>query len=116
MMATTAADALAFGTLRGELDGWRLSLEAANKSPRTVQSYSETVGQLGDYLAAKGMPRAVENIRREHVEGWLRDMREAGKSEATIALRYRSVRVFFRFLTDEEVIPASPMAKMHSPK
>jgi site-specific recombinase XerD len=116
MMATTAADALAFGTLRGELDGWRLSLEAANKSPRTVQSYSETVGQLADYLAAKGMPRAVENIRREHIEGWLRDMREAGKSEATIALRYRSVRVFFRFLTDEEVIPASPMAKMHSPK
>jgi site-specific recombinase XerD len=116
MMGNTTADALAFGLLRGELDGWRLSLEAANKSPRTVQSYSETVDQLDDYIVAKGMPRAVENIRREHIEGWLRDMREAGRSEATIALRYRSLRVFFRFLEDEEVIPASPMAKMHSPK
>jgi site-specific recombinase XerD len=115
-MGTSAADALAFGTLRGELDGWRLSLEAAGKSPRTVQSYTETVLQLADYLAAKGMPRAVENIRREHIEGWLRDLREAGRSEATIALRYRSLRVFFHFLTDEEVIAASPMAKMHSPK
>jgi site-specific recombinase XerD len=114
--ATTTADTLQFGTLRGELDGWRLSLEAGNKSPRTLQSYSETVEQLADFLAAKRMPQAVENVKREHVEAWLKDLREAGRSEATIGLRFRSLRPFWNYLVDEEIIPVSPMAKMHGPK
>src|SRR5664280_1955167 len=114
--ATTTAGDLQFGTLRGELDGWRLSLEAGNKSPRTLQSYSETVEQLADYLSRHGMPQSVENVRREHIESWLKDLRETGRSEATIGLRFRSLRPFWRYLTDEEIIPASPMAKMRSPK
>ena len=115
-MTMSTTDTLVFGTIRGEVDGFRLSLGAGNKSPRTIQSYIETVNQLGSYLIAAGMPTAVENIRREHIEAYIRDLIDKGRSEATVGLRYRSLRVFFNFLADEEIIPVSPMAKMHSPK
>jgi len=115
-MTTTTADALAFGTIRGELDGFRLHLEAENKSPRTIQSYGESVLGLADFLAGMGMPQQVENVRREHIEAYLRDLSEKGRREATIALRYRSLRVFWNFVVSEDVIATSPMVRMHSPK
>ena len=115
-MAQILADALTFGTIRGELDGFRLHLEAENKSPRTVQSYTETVKQLADFLAGAGMPTQVPNIRREHVEAYIRNLMGVGRSEATVGLRYRSLRVFFNYMVAEDLVPVSPMAKMHSPR
>jgi site-specific recombinase XerD len=115
-MAQILADTLTFGTIRGELDGFRLHLEAENKSPRTVQSYTETVEQLADFLAGAGMPTQVPNIRREHVEAYIRNLMGVGRSEATVGLRYRSLRVFFNYMVAEDLVPVSPMAKMHSPK
>jgi hypothetical protein len=47
-----------------------LSLPAANKRPNTIKSYLEAVEQLDAFLAARGMPRDVANIRREHVESF----------------------------------------------
>jgi len=115
-MGSTTADSLAFGTIRAELDGWRLSLEAGNKSRRTVQSYLETAEQFADFLADRGMPQAIDAIRREHIEAWLTDMADRGRSEATRGLRYRSLRVFWSWAVSEDLVPASPMARMHSPK
>ncbi|MGD0409605.1 MAG: tyrosine-type recombinase/integrase [Candidatus Limnocylindrales bacterium] len=115
-MAQILADTLTFGTIRSELDGFRLHLEAENKSPRTVQSYTETVEQLADFLAGAGMPTQVPNIRREHVEAYIRNLMGVGRSEATVGLRYRSLRVFFNYMVAEDLVPVSPMAKMHSPK
>lgn len=104
------------GDIRAELRGFADHLDAQNRSPRTIQSYTESVGQLAAFLAVQGMPRSPTGIRREHIEAWLVDLRRSGRSEATAALRYRSCRVFFRFLVDDEVIARSPMDRMAAPK
>jgi site-specific recombinase XerD len=103
------------GTLRGELPDFRQHLEAERKSPRTIESYTDSVAQLADFLARAGMPTAAERIHREHVEAYLVDLARNGRSASTVALRFRSLRVFWNYLVAEEIVPASPMAKMHAP-
>jgi hypothetical protein len=48
------------------LDSWVIHLRASNRSRKTIETYTEAVGQLAAFLAERGMPTAVHAIRREH--------------------------------------------------
>lgn len=96
------------------LDSYVLHMRAANKSPRTVETYTEAVGQLDAFLAGQGMPRQVAHIKREHVESFIADLLTRWKP-ATANNRYRGCRSFFGWLVEEGEITASPMAKMRPP-
>jgi len=96
------------------LNSFARHLRAGNRSPNTIRAYSEGVRQLDAFLAAKGMPRAVAGIRREHVEAFIEDM-VARLRPASAANRYRSLQQFFRWCVDEGEIRESPMAKMQPP-
>ncbi|HUG29249.1 MAG TPA: tyrosine-type recombinase/integrase [Candidatus Limnocylindria bacterium] len=89
-------------------------LRAANKSPLTIKSYTEAIRQLDAFLAARGMPRAVAVVRREHLETFIEDQL-ARLRPASAANRYRSLQQFFRWLVDEGEIRDTPMAKMKPP-
>ena len=89
-------------------------LRAGNKAPATIKGYLSAVELLDRFLAAAGMPRAVADIRREHIESFVEDQL-ARLTPASAANRYRSLQQFFRWLDDEGEIPSSPMARMHPP-
>ena len=63
-------------TIHDLIPSFRLSLEAQNKSPKTVKSYLEAVGLLADYLTRQGMPQEMGYIKREHVEAFIADQLE----------------------------------------
>ena len=109
-----AASAASVGHLAALLPSWRRHLRAENKSPRTIQSYEEAATLFAAFLAAEGLPTAVEDIRRAHVEAWLDHLIRLHKP-ATVANRYRSLQQLFRWLEDEEELSRSPMAKMRPP-
>src|SRR5438034_6415745 len=90
------------------------SLKAANRSPRTVQSYTEAAEQLADFLVRAGMPTAVSAVAREHVEAFIVDLQSRFRT-TTVAVRFRSLQQLFKWLAEEGEIPASPMARMHAP-
>src|SRR3954470_16876601 len=79
---------------------FKRSLQAENKSPRTIQAYTEAVRLFGTFLATRGMPTDVANIRREHVEAFIADILARWKP-ATAHARYRSLHSFFKWLADE---------------
>lgn len=60
------------------------------------------------------MPTRVASIRREHVEHFLAELFER-VSPATVAKHYRSLQQLFKFLVDDDEIPASPMERMAPP-
>jgi site-specific recombinase XerD len=111
----TTRAGLVFGTIEAELPRFAQHLRAERRSPATIRSYLESARLLGEYLAAKGMPTTLPAIRREHIEAFLADLAAAGRRPATVALRYRSLRVFFGWLVDEDAIERSPMERMKSP-
>lgn len=57
------------------------------------------------------MPRAVADVRREHVESFIEDQLTRLKP----ANRYRSLQQFFKWLADDGEIEASPMARVKPP-
>jgi len=90
-------------------------LRAENKAPSTITTYSKAIVQLGDFLAAAGMPTKPAGIRREHLESFLIDLQERGQRPATVSQRFRSLQQFFKWLRDEGEIKESPMANMKPP-
>jgi site-specific recombinase XerD len=96
------------------LPSFQRSLRAANRSPRTVQSYTEAAEQLADFLVRAGMPQAVGSIRREHVEAFIVDL-QARFRTTTVAVRFRSLQQLFKWLAEEGEIESSPMARMRVP-
>lgn len=112
-MTTTGAPS-GVRQLSALLGSWRLHLEAVNLSPRTVRGYTDDCALFIAFLADKGMPTAVADIKREHVEAFIAAELER-TSASSAATRYRSLPQSFRWLDDEGEIDASPMAKMRKP-
>ena len=102
-------------TLDAAKASFRRHLRAANKAPRTIQTYLDALDHFARFLAADGMPTDVGLIRAEHVEAWLVRLQDDGRRAASVANRYRSLQQFFRWLADEEEIADSPMARMKPP-
>jgi site-specific recombinase XerD len=88
-------------------------LRAENKAERTIHTYVEALGQLATHLQAAGRD-GLASARTEDVEAFLGALL-AHRKPGTAANRYRSLRVFYRWLEDEGEIPASPMAKLKPP-
>jgi site-specific recombinase XerD len=108
------------GTKVGDLAAYRRSFErtlrAANRSPRTVETYLEAIDQFCDFLSRQGMPTAAANVTREHIEAYLVELLDLGRAPATVSNRFRALQQFFKFLVDEGEVTASPMARMTRPR
>ncbi|MFC1935531.1 tyrosine-type recombinase/integrase [Chloroflexota bacterium] len=90
-------------------------LRAENLSPRTQETYTESVRQFTRFLAAKGMPQDLGKIRREHIETFIEDLLARWKP-ATANNRYRGLQAFWKWAVDEGEIKESPMARMKPPR
>jgi len=102
-------------TVLALLPSWRRHMRAVNLAPRTVQSYLETAQQFAAYLLTAALPHDVAAIRRPHVEQYLEHL-AAHYRPATAAIRYRSLRQFFRWAVEEGEVLSSPMAGLRQPR
>jgi hypothetical protein len=68
---TDRVAAPAAGDLTVLLPSWELSLRAANKAPRTIQTYMESARQFLAFLVEHGIRTDAATITREHVELWI---------------------------------------------
>jgi len=94
---------------------FRLSLEAENKSPRTVKCYMEALNQLVRFLRERGMPTAAPAIRREHIEAFIADQLARWKP-ATANNRYRALQAFWKWAVEEGEVRESPMRNTRPPR
>lgn len=102
------------GHIESLISSWARSLRAANRSPKTQETYLEAAHQLADFLRRHGMPAEVAKIRREHIEAYIEDLLARWKP-ATASNRYRALVRFFAYLVEEGEIVESPMARMTPP-
>lgn len=103
-----------FGAL---LAGFALSLRAENKSSRTVERYSISVAQFGDWLESRSVADDPESLSqaRDEIRAFLDDTLTT-RSASTARNRYSCLRQFYRWLVEEEEIDRSPMADMRPPQ
>lgn len=106
--------ATAAGDLAALLPSWELSLRAANKAPRTVETYLESARQFLDFLVDRGVRTHAATITREHVELWIEAILERAKP-GTASVRFRALQRLFGWLEEEGDIAISPMTRMSPP-
>ena len=106
--------ATSFASYLTLVESYRRSLRSENKSPRTITAYDEAHRLFSAFLEAQGMPQDVPHIRREHVETFLADL-HTRYMPATVANRYRALKVFFQWAVEEGEITQSPMRNVRAP-
>jgi site-specific recombinase XerC len=94
---------------------FRRTLEAENKSPRTIEAYIDAVRLLATYCQAHGHPVLTGELRREHIQELIADQLVRWKP-ATAHNRYRSLHAFFKGAVAEDDLEVSPMDGMRPPQ
>ena len=94
---------------------FRRTLEAENKSPRTIEAYTDAVRLLATYCQAHGHPVLAGELQREHVQEFIADQLARWKP-ATAHNRYRGLHAFFKWAVAEGDLQASPMDGMKPPQ
>jgi site-specific recombinase XerD len=90
-------------------------LEAENKSPRTIEAYTDAVRLLASYCQANGHPVLAGELRREHIQEFIADQLARWKP-TTAHNRYRGLHAFFKWAVAEGDLAASPMDGMRPPQ
>lgn len=109
---------------------YRLSLEAANGSPKTFQGYSDILRRFFGFLKKKGHINSVSDIGREEVRVYIRSLQNAkrwpnrpqnsedrGKlSPVTVQDHVRAIKAFWSWLFDNGYIKKNILVKYPLPK
>jgi site-specific recombinase XerC len=94
---------------------FRRTLEAENKSPRTIEAYTDAVRLLATYCQAHGQPVLAGELQRQHVQAFISDQLAHWKP-ATAHNRYRGLHAFFKWAVAEGELEANPMDRMKPPQ
>lgn len=100
------------------LESWTLALESANKSPKTIRSYTDVARRFITYLTENALPCDAERVTAEHVRAFLVGERER-TSPASADAAWRNLHVFFGWLTSDEIgerTSPSPVLKTDRPQ
>ena len=79
---------------------FRRTLEAENKSPRTIEAYTDAVRLLATYCQAHGHTILAGELRREHLQEFIADQLARWKP-TTAHNRYRGLHAFFKWAVAE---------------
>lgn len=92
--------------------------EVEDCSPKTLETYRFRLGKLHKFLSASGLPVEPGDIKRQHIDAFILHLRSIGYSPFSIQSMYSSLRAWFRWQVEMELIPetAYPMKHMHMPK
>lgn len=114
-MTSGVTSAKVVGDLATLVGDWERSLRAANKSERTVVIYGMAARRLEAFLVARGIPTAVEQINREHLEAFTADQLARHKP-ATASQRYRALAQLWKWLLEEGEVRDNPFTHMKPPR
>jgi integrase/recombinase XerD len=84
-------------------------------SKNTIEAYSHGLNRFLNHLQKKGVGEASE-ISKADIREFLLLLKRKGLSSRTLARNLVSIRVFFRFLTEEGLLKVSPAEEIESPK
>lgn len=83
-------------------------------SDHTVQGYARDLVLLQQFAAGGGT--AVEDLDRQGLEAFVRQLMAEGRAPKSVARVVACVRGFYRFLTVRQDVPSDPADDLHAPK
>lgn len=100
-----------------QFDDYLIHCEERNLTSNTVESYRFYLGYLKRYLEESEHSLLVDEITERDIRDFLNFMRKLKEnSQPTLNSAIASIRPFFNYLVEQEVILESPMAKIKKGK
>jgi site-specific recombinase XerD len=93
-----------------------LGLRVAGRTDATRTTYGDSVDAFARWYAEHAPGRPVEYATRDDLRGFLVWMEDRGLTANTRATRFRALRALYKFVVSDEIIPASPMANITTPR
>jgi site-specific recombinase XerD len=102
--------------IRALMASWIISMEAENKSPRTVDNYTEAMRLFTRWLEDPDHDRPVDPdaITTELCRTWIVELIST-RSASTARTRWNGLRHFFAWCLDEGETDSNPMAAVVAP-
>ena len=113
-----------FLDLQNLIQGFKLSCQTENKSPKTIEWYTCFLDRFHQFLKQNGYPTNVKRINRNHIRAFILFLQKEVRtphtarllSDSTVQGYVRTLKSFFSWLTREEYIEQNPMIKIPVPK
>jgi len=99
-----------------QFDDYLIQCEERNLTVKSIEGYRFYLGYLKKYLEENQHSLLVDEITERDLKDFLKFMREKGNTQATINSAIASIRPFFNYLVEQEVIKDHPMAKIKKGK
>lgn len=96
------------------LASYQRMLRLKKRSPKTIVGYLDSLNQLAAFHDGEDLLE----LKREQLEDFLLDLTDPdgrGLAGSTALVRYRDMRAFYNWAVTEELIDASPMARVVAP-
>ncbi|MBP8591388.1 tyrosine-type recombinase/integrase [Candidatus Shapirobacteria bacterium] len=91
-------------------------LKAEKRSTNTIIAYQNDIEQLISFLGEKSV-KGVEEVKATHIEDFKKYLLDQKKyTKKTVSRKLNSIKSFFRFLKDNEVITEDPSLEVAHPK
>lgn len=85
-----------------------------NASIHTLSSYRRDLGQLADYLEARGL--VLSQVDNVHIRGFMAELHERKLKRSSIARKLAAVRSFFQFCMKKGWLAENPARIVATPK
>ena len=86
-----------------------------DRSPRTIATYTDSARHYARYAAAEGIEN-VDQISTASIRAWLTELRDAGRSPATLANRHGGVAALLRWAVAERLRDTNPLDGIPKPQ
>ncbi len=93
---------------------WERSLRSAGRSPRTIDSYLESLRSFVAFTVDRGASAPPDEVTRAEVEAWIVELLDT-RSAATARLRFASFKQFCRWCVREGEMATDPTDGMAPP-
>lgn len=90
-------------------------LEKNGRASATILAYSKDLDQLIDFLARVSVTE-VSAITSEHLEGFKKELKSEQYTLKSISRKLNSVKSFFKYLVNENIVASSPANSVSHPK
>jgi len=105
-----------FPELNRHLKNYLISCKVEGKSPATIATYTQRLTDFYHFIASCETPDGMKQLSSSEVRLYMLSLQERQVSPATVYAYYRSLKTYFNWLINEDVLDTSPMGRIKPPR
>ncbi len=90
-------------------------LTEAKRAHATILAYSKDIEQLVTFTGGNGK-KQVDQLEKSDLEGFLKKLSNEGYTPKSLSRKINSIKTFYRFLKNQNLISANPATEITHPK